>query len=107
MSATDVADQTTSGSTAVRPFQIAFPQADIADLSAPLPHTGRFDLLTTILHELGHLLGFTSNNPAFMAHVTNGQFIAGPLNADVKHNLKAFATYQFKNGLSVGAGSRP
>jgi len=33
----------------------------------------------------------------------HGQFIAGPLNTDVKHNLKAYATYQFKNGLSAGA----
>ncbi|MBZ5637497.1 MAG: carboxypeptidase regulatory-like domain-containing protein [Acidobacteriia bacterium] len=33
----------------------------------------------------------------------HGQFIAGPLNTDVKHNLKVFATYQFKNGLSMGA----
>jgi PKD repeat protein/DNA/RNA endonuclease G (NUC1) len=30
---------------------------------------GRYDLLTTILHEMGHLAGMISGNPAFDAHV--------------------------------------
>jgi large repetitive protein len=32
-------------------------------------HYSRYDLLTTILHEMGHLAGMISGNPNFDAHV--------------------------------------
>ncbi|NEQ48475.1 MAG: PKD domain-containing protein [Leptolyngbya sp. SIOISBB] len=50
---------------------------------------GRYDLLTTLLHELGHLAGFISGYTAFDQHVQDGSFTAGditaPLSADGSH----------------------
>ncbi|NEQ43013.1 MAG: DNA/RNA non-specific endonuclease [Leptolyngbya sp. SIOISBB] len=50
---------------------------------------GRYDLLTTLLHELGHLAGFIQGYTAFDQHVQDGSFTAGditaPLSADGSH----------------------
>ena len=50
---------------------------------------GRYDLLTTIFHELGHLAGFIAGHDGFDDHVHNHTFTDGdltaPLTADGSH----------------------
>ena len=50
---------------------------------------GRYDLLTTILHELGHLAGFIEGYSGFDRHVKDGTFTYGnltaPLSTDGSH----------------------
>lgn len=53
------------------------------------PAYGHYDLLTTILHELGHLQGIISGNSAYDTHIQNQTFtsngITAPLTPDRSH----------------------
>src|SRR5262249_31698046 len=61
-----------------------FPQSLTNSAFAALPGSaayGHYDLLTVLLHELGHLEGFMAANPGFDAHVqtiAGSQLFVGP-----------------------------
>ena len=75
-----------------------------------------FDLLTAVSHELGHLLGFTSADPLFAAHIVAGpggpSLVTGDLHlaltADDNHLANAAAPYDLMNAtLTPGTRELP
>jgi hypothetical protein len=65
------------------------------------PATGKYDLLTVILHELGHLQGIIKGNSAFDANVKNNTFIGdgftATLTADGSHLDNTLYPYDLLN----------
>lgn len=51
--------------------EFAQPLSDSAYRATTSPAAGRYDLLTTILHEMGHLAGLIQGNPALYRYVFN------------------------------------
>jgi hypothetical protein len=47
------------------------------------PAYGHYDLLTTILHELGHLNGLISGNPAYDTHLQNQTILGNGFTAQL------------------------
>ncbi len=76
-----------------------------------------YDLLTAVSHELGHLLGFTRNDPLFNARIVAGtdgrpHFVTSDLNlaftSDGDHLAAAVATYDLMNDtLTPGTRKLP
>ncbi|MFH1842062.1 MAG: Ig-like domain-containing protein, partial [bacterium] len=75
--------------------------------SGDSPAAGNYDLLTVLLHEVGHLLGFDSRISGFSAHVgtiEGSQLFAGPdftaiLSADAQHLDSDTYPYDLMNDL--------
>jgi large repetitive protein len=65
------------------------------------PATGKYDLLTVILHELGHIQGIIKGNSAFDANVKNNTFIGkgftATLTADGSHLDNTLYPYDLLN----------